>query len=123
MNAAEALPEPKPAKAAKLAAVKPQVKSPGQIAAEALENEAAARRLGLKAEPKVEQKELVEDWMEDAEKARPAAPPELAGLYRVTHGNLWFSPTKVARAGRIVRLEPENARAFIEAGYVTRVGD
>lgn len=56
------------------------------------------------AQPTVE-----EDWLQDNEPLKVKAPEGLAGMYKVTHGTLFFSEKKQVRAGRHVILTAEEA--------------
>ena len=107
--------------APKLKAVEP--KSAGQSAADELALRVRAERRGVSPEQLVIEEDASEDWMEDVAASRPPAPAALAGVYRVTHGALWFGPEKVVRTGRKVRLNAEDARMFIEQELVVRIGD
>lgn len=103
----------------------------GQIAAIEVERAAKAQREGKEPEPFVADDAIEEDWQNDTAKARPTADKELAGLYRVKHGNLWFGPSKIVHGprevdgvkqpGRKVCLTAEEARLFLEQGLVERL--
>jgi hypothetical protein len=107
--------------------------TPGQIAAAKVAAEAEAKRAGTQPEPAAPppDDELKEDWQEDATLPKPTADQALAGLYRVTHGNLWIGPNRIARGprlvdgikqpGRKVRLSAEDANMFLEQGLVERM--
>ena len=63
-----------------------------------------------------------EDWQQDMlKKADEPADPKLAGMYRVKHGELFFSADKVVKTGRRVKLSAHEARHFLEIDAVERV--
>lgn len=108
-----------------LQVVRNALKSPGQIAAEAIALEAKARLLGKEPEEAAPIEESLEEtWHLDAlANVREAPAAELAGLYRVTHGTLFLSATKTACKGRNIRLTALDARHFLEQGLVERLAD
>lgn len=114
-----------PAKPAPVLKVAPpaKVKSEKQLKADQLLLDARAKRLGVDASTLVMDETPVEDWEEDLKVAKVAADPDLAGLYRIVHGNIFFESGKIARTGRKVRLTAEDARQFLAMEFVQRVGD
>lgn len=104
-------------------AAPPKVKSEKQLKADQMLLEARAKRLGVDASTLVMDETPVEDWEEDLKAVKAPADPDLAGLYRVVHGNIFFESGKIARTGRKVRLSAEDARQFLEMEFIQRVGD
>ena len=123
------------AKAAK-AARKPALvaaKTSGALKAEAILQAAAIRQGIVPPTPIVRAEELVEDWQEAAAlEAKPPPDPELAGIYRVTHGELHFGNVfdkdgkplgqKIVRSGYRVKLSAVDAQAFLEQRCVQFLG-
>ena len=98
----------------------PPAMSPGEATAKRILAEAEARDTGLKADKPLPPEELKEDWQEAlvAKSAKPDAEPELAGLYRVIHGELHFGNVngepKIAMLGTKIKLTAEDAKMFLE---------
>lgn len=73
------------------------------------------------AAPAVAAAQPGEDWQEDFVPDEEQIDPSLAGLYKVTHGTLYFAENKSAATGRKVRLTARDAKMFLEQGLVERV--
>jgi hypothetical protein len=115
-------PKPRRGRPPKLKAV--PAMSAGAILAQSILDE-AKRRLHpeLTVPEPVPADELRETWEEEQETIKPEAPAALAGLYKVEHGNLFFSTSKVVRKGSNIRLNAEDAKMFLENELVRRLGD
>ncbi len=115
----------------KLKSVARKALTAGQVAAAEIQRAAKAQRAGLEEPEPIENDELEEDWQLDSAQPGPAAPPELAGLYRVKHGNLFLGPDKIVRGprerdgqklpGRKVKLSATDAKIFLEQDLVERL--
>jgi hypothetical protein len=100
------------------AAPEPPKRMVGKALAESLLAEAYRKRTGQSIEPPLREDELKEDWEEVQPGKRPAPPAELAGLYQVTHGTIFFHNGKIVPKGRKVMLSAADAKAFLELEMV-----
>ncbi len=104
--------------AAAVAASIPQTKMAGKAMAEMILAESFRKRTGQSVEAPLREEDLREDWHEVQATARQPAPAELAGLYIVTHGTLWFHKDKIVPKGYKVILSADEAKAFLERELV-----
>ena len=118
---AKAVDAPASSKPAKLKAV--PTKSETQRAWEKEQTKLKAARLGVPVEELEAKENVEEDWQEDVVQARPDAPDFMGGVYLMNGGALYMGGNKIIRAGRKVRLSPNDGRVVTETGTGTRIAD